>query len=32
MLRAGYEMRDHGTFDFTRGAVSHADISAMLPP
>ncbi len=32
MLRAGYEMRDYGTFDFTRGAVSHADISAMLPP
>lgn len=32
MLRAGREMRDHGTFDFTRSAVSHADISAMLPP
>lgn len=32
MLRAGHEMRDHGTFDFTRSAVSHADISAMLPP
>ena len=32
MLRAGHEMRDHGSFGFTQGAVSHADISAMLPP
>jgi 2-methylisocitrate lyase-like PEP mutase family enzyme len=32
MLRAGREMRDHGSFGFTHGAVSHADISALLPP
>ncbi len=32
MLRAGREMHDHGSFAFTRDAVSHADISAMLPP
>lgn len=32
MLRAGREMREHGTFGFTQDAVSHADISAMLPP
>ena len=32
MLRAGCEMREHGSFGFTRDAVSHADISAMLPP
>ncbi|MGH8819968.1 MAG: isocitrate lyase/PEP mutase family protein [Rhodoferax sp.] len=32
MLRAGHEMRDHGTFGFTQGAVSHADISALFRP
>ena len=32
MLRAAHEMRDHGSFGFTQDAVSHADISAMLPP
>ncbi len=32
MLRAGHEMREHGSFDFANDAVSHGDISAMLPP
>lgn len=32
VLRAGREMREQGSFGFTRDAVSHADISAMLPP
>jgi len=31
-LRAGREMRDHGTFTFADEAVSHRDISAMFEP
>ena len=31
-LRAAYEMRDHGTFNFAEDAVSYRDISAMFKP
>jgi hypothetical protein len=31
-LRAGREMREHGTFTFADEAVSYRDISAMFEP
>ncbi|NMM38698.1 MAG: isocitrate lyase/phosphoenolpyruvate mutase family protein [Glaciimonas sp.] len=31
-LRAGREMREHGTFDFANEAVSYQEISAMFTP
>jgi 2-methylisocitrate lyase-like PEP mutase family enzyme len=31
-LRAAREMRDTGTFEFARDAVSYREISAMLAP
>jgi 2-methylisocitrate lyase-like PEP mutase family enzyme len=30
-LRAAQELREHGTFTYASGAVSHRDISAMFP-
>jgi 2-methylisocitrate lyase-like PEP mutase family enzyme len=31
MLRAGREMKDHGTFGFAGEAISFKDISAIFP-